>query len=396
MYPDLSYVFHDLFGTQVDNWTSIFKTFGVFLALAFVASYWVVKSEFKRKENEGVFSRIKVKHASGSRAIQDALINGLFGFILGFKIPAIIKDFESFKADPSGMIFSGQGNYAIGFIVAALLGTYYFINAKNSVPVAGEEDPYISPHDKVGDIILVSAIFGVIGARLASVFENMDAFWQDPIGQLFSGSGLTVYGGVILAFIVVYYYVKKLGIKPIHVMDTAGLAILAGYGIGRMGCQFAGDGDWGIVNTQAKPSWFVFPDWMWSFDYPRNVLNEGIRMADCTGHYCSKLSQGVYPTPVYEIVATGLIFLFLWSIRKKVKTPGVLFFMFLVFNGLERFFVEFIRVNPRYDILGMEWSLSQFIAFAFIIIGIIGILKLKSGSSRKPDYTIPDLGNGSG
>ena len=54
MYPDLSYLLHDLIGTDVDNWASIFKTFGLLLACTFLASAWYVKAELKRKEEEGL------------------------------------------------------------------------------------------------------------------------------------------------------------------------------------------------------------------------------------------------------------------------------------------------------------------------------------------------------
>ena len=76
---------------------------------------------------------------------------------------------------------------------------------------------------------------------------------------------------------------------------------MMGYGVGRMGCQFSGDGDWGIVNEAPKPSWFIFPDWAWAYEYPHNVLNEGVRMVNCVGNHCMKLSPPVYPTPIYEI-----------------------------------------------------------------------------------------------
>ena len=84
MYPDLSYFFHDLFGTDVDNWTSIFKTFGVFLVLTFVAAQKVIKSEMKRKEEDGDLQKIRIKNPNKtSSPLKDALINSIFGFIFG-------------------------------------------------------------------------------------------------------------------------------------------------------------------------------------------------------------------------------------------------------------------------------------------------------------------------
>ncbi|MBT8188968.1 MAG: prolipoprotein diacylglyceryl transferase [Bacteroidia bacterium] len=396
MYPDLSYLFHDLFGTEVDNWTSIFKTFGIFLTLAFTGAYFILKSEFIRMENAGMLDNIKIKNPEKLNSpVKEGLINALFGFFLGFKVPFIINHFDDFKLDPAGIIFSRSGNLMVGLFIAVLFGLYYYFSASNRPPIEKEANLYVKPSQKVFDIVMISAISGIIGSRLFSILENLDAFFQDPFGQIFSGSGLTIYGGLILAFITVYYYVKKFGLKPIHVMDAAAPSILIGYAIGRMGCQFSGDGDWGIVNTAEKPSWFIFPDWMWSYDYPRNVADfyqRGPKIPDCIGNFCTHLDPPVFPTPIYEIISSFILLAFIWSIRKKIKTPGLLFFIYLFLSAIARFSVEIIRVNPRYELFGMELSMAQGISALLVIVGLIGIIKLSS-SGKKPDYTIPGMEN---
>ena len=133
----------------------------------------------------------------------------------------------------------------------------------------------ITPQSRVVDITLIAAVSGIIGSKLFSVFENFGDFLKDPIGQFFSGSGLTIYGGLILATYVVLRYVHKKGMPVLHVMDAGAPAMILGYAVGRMGCQLSGDGDWGIVNTSPKPDWFFLPDWLWSFRYPHNVIEEG-------------------------------------------------------------------------------------------------------------------------
>ena len=158
--------------------------------------------------------------------------------------------------------------------------------------------------------------------------------------------------------------------KPIHVADAMAPALMLAYGVGRIGCQVAGDGDWGIVNTNPKPfSWL--PDWAWSYTYPNNVLGEGIPMADCTGQYCAQLPLPVYPTPLYEIIAALLLFVFLWSIRKKIKTPGVLAAIYLIVNGIERFLVESIRVNTKYSFFGIHPTQAELIAAFLVVSGIV-------------------------
>jgi len=162
----------------------------------------------------------------------------------------------------------------------------------------------------------------------------------------------------------------------------------------RMGCQFSGDGDWGIANEAPKPDWFVFPDWAWAYDYPRNVADmaqRGVKIPDCVGNFCTHLVPSVYPTPIYEIILAVISFLIVWSVRKKIKTPGKLFFLYMILTGLSRFWIEGIRVNPRYDLLGMGWSMSQWISLVILVVGIIGFLVIGRKKEAKPDYTIPDV-----
>jgi len=279
--------------------------------------------------------------------------------------------------------------------LATLLAIYFYFDIKNRPQIPkGTKMTYRAEH-KAGNIILVAALFGLLGSRLLSIFENWDSFMTDPMGQLLSGSGLTIFGGYILATLAVVLYTKKIGIPTGHMADVAAPALLFGYGVGRMGCQFSGDGDWGIANTAPKPDWFVFPDWAWSYDYPRNVadLNQrGEKIADCVGNFCTHLNPPVYPTPIYEIITSFILFFFIWSIRKKIKTPGRLFFLYLILSGIARFFVEIIRVNPRYDILGLNWSLSQTLSAGIVVIGIIGVLFFgNKGKPKKDAYAIPDM-----
>lgn len=314
MYPDLSYVFHDLFGTPADNWASIVKIFGLMLAIAILCSSYFLNLEFKRREKNGSLKQLK-----------------------------ITKDGKTSS---------------------------------------------IWPHEKVGDITIVAAISGVIGAKLFAVFESVGSiksFFQDPIHTLFSGSGLAIYGGLIVAFVVVSRYVKRLGIRILDMCDATAPSLMIGYGVGRIGCQLSGDGDWGIV-AGSKPNWFVLPDWMWSQTYPRNVADEGIRMAECAGKYCMELSQGVFPTPIYETFLAFLIFGILWAFRKKLNISGQIFFLYCMLNGIERFFIEKIRVNDTFDFGAFKASQAEIIAFFLFFIGLAGFL-LVTKKGNKPTLT---------
>jgi prolipoprotein diacylglyceryltransferase len=403
MYPDLSYLFHDLFGTEVDNWTSIFKSFGLMLAMAFLACSWLLKSELKRLEGLGLIKSLVVKNPEKEKtSITSLVTNALVTAILFAKIPYVINHFDEFKGDPASVIFSSKGSWLIGLLVGAAFGIYeYMTNSKKDVSKL-PDNINLYPHQKTMDIIIIAALSGVIGSKLFSIFENFSDFLRDPIGQFFSGSGLTVYGGLILAFVSVYWYVKKIGIKPVYMMDIAGMGILLGYAVGRIGCQISGDGDWGIV-AAAQPSWWFLPDWLWAYDYPNNVSNDGSTIFGCNadavassrGHveerckticgmrYCHVLTDKVYPTPIYETVISLIGFGILFLLRNKIKIAGMLFFIYMLYNGIERFFIEKIRVNEKYDLLGMGWSLSQWISVLFVIIGFAGIFYL---SKKKPGW----------
>jgi len=144
-------------------------------------------------------------------------------------------------------------------------------------------------------------------------------------------------------------------------LDATTPSIMLGYGIGRLGCQISGDGDWGITaNITQKPNWL--PDWLWAQTYDVNIADVIIS------------PPGVYPTPLYEIAMALGIACVLWSLRFHKHRPGYLFSLFLLFSGFERILIEKIRVNVRYDLLGTYVTQAEAISFLLIIAGLGGIL----------------------
>lgn len=375
MYPNLSYILHALFGTQPDNIFSVVQTFGFMLGLSFVASGTLLYWELIRKESIGQLSgRIEnivvYKPIDWKEIGIQCLVNGFFAFKLGL----LVSNLADFQKDPAGAIFSLKGNALWGVIgVIATFGYWYYKMQKQPSSELRKADVMILPKDRVFEITGVAAIWGIIGSRLFSILENFGDFLRDPVGNVFSGSGLTVYGGLILAFIMVFRYVKSKGLHPIHMMDAIAPTLMIGYAVGRMGCHLSGDGDWGIVNELAKPAWFIFPDSWWAYSYPHNVIDEGTAIEGCNWMHCKQLVPAVYPTPLYESILAFIITGILWILRKKIHYAGVLFFIYALLNGIERIFIEAIRVNPRYDVLGLHPSFSQVIAFLLIITGIVGI-----------------------
>jgi prolipoprotein diacylglyceryl transferase len=242
----------------------------------------------------------------------------------------------------------------------------------------------IHPRQLTGSIILVAAVSGIIGAKLFDVIEHLDLLVKDPVHTLLSFSGLAFYGGLITAAFVLSVYVERNHIPWVINTDVVAPALMLAYGIGRIGCQLSGDGCWGMVNPDPKPEWLSFlPNWMWAFNYPHNVINEGSLIPGCTGPNCHVLDQPVFPTPIYETTLALIFFGTLWFLRKKIKLHGLLFSVYLILNGTERLIIEQIRVNIRYDFLGMKVTQASMISVLLILTGIGLIFYFKRWNKKK-------------
>ena len=426
MYPNLYYAFKDLFGVE---WTGLrfINSFGFFVALAFIAAAYVLTLELKRKERDGLLHAEDVKIMVGRPAsVSELLVNFLLGFLLGFKILGLFLSDSTVKNDPQQFIFSSEGSWPAGLLLGLLFaGLKWREKNKQKLSKPEERTIRIWPHDRVGDLVIYAALFGFLGAKLFHNFENWEEFVKNPIEALLSFSGLTFYGGLILAALAIFWYARKHGIGLRHLCDAAAPALILAYAIGRIGCQVAGDGDWGILNSayvttpdskveladsnrvnsvlQANsayytsqfgisnpvdaphiavkaPSWL--PDWTLAYSYPHNVLGEGAKIDGCTDQYCSHLPVPVFPTAFYETVACSLLFLLLWSLRTRLSIPGTMFAVYLIVNGIERFLIEKIRVNTKYNIFGWHPTQAEVISSLLVITGILLFFYFRKKHSR--------------
>ena len=371
MYPTISHLIYDLFGVNIPL---PIQTFGFWVAISFLAAAWVVTMELKRKESEGFLSAVKVKEIIGKKlSAQEIISSVLVGFGIGFKGVEALFHYSDLVANPQDFILSTRGNLLGGLLIAGIaLYLKWKENQKTILAIPKEIEKTVHPFELVGNITMIAAISGIIGAKIFHNLENFDTFLADPIGQLMSFSGLTFYGGLIAGAISVIWYAKKYQINIKHLIDSAAPALMLAYGVGRIGCQMSGDGDWGIDNLAPKPEWMSFlPDWMWSYTFPHNVINAGIPIEGCTGNFCMQLANPVWPTAFYEVVMSITIFGILWAMRKHIKVPGALFFIYLAFNGMERFFIEKVRINTEYNILG-GITQAEIISFCLVLTGIIG------------------------
>lgn len=413
MYPNLYYLLKDLFGVELP-FLKVVNTFGFCVAIAFLGAAYLLVKDLKRRQALGEFSYKEKEITVGEPASAfEIFLNFILGFFLGYKIVGVFIT-PGALADPQAFIFSSDGNLIAGLVAGALFAWLKWREKnKNKLPKPQKKNIRIWPSDRVGDITIISAVFGFLGAKIFDNLENWDRFVQDPIGNLFSPSGLTFYGGLIVATIALWYYFKKNNIPFIKMADATAPSLMFAYGFGRVGCQVAGDGDWGILNSayiadaqgnvlpattetfntqlqmhhdfylqqfgsmdavqhKAVTAFAGLPDWFFAYTYPHNVNKEGIPIANCTwDDFCAMLPLPVFPTPLYEVIISLLLFAMLWSLRKKFKVAGRLFALYLIVNGLERFFIEKIRVNTTYDLFGFHPTQAEIISTLLIIAGII-------------------------
>jgi phosphatidylglycerol---prolipoprotein diacylglyceryl transferase len=374
MYPNLTEFFRQVFGWDIPL---PIQSYGLFVALAFLTGIWILIKELKRKEKEGIFIPYRYTAMVGEGAKpKELIISGLIGFVIGYKLFYAVTDYSAFVADPQGFILSAQGNFVGGLIMAAVFGYFtYRDKNKEKLEKPHREEKVLRPYELAGNILVVAGIFGLLGAKIFHNLEYYEEFLANPWESLISFSGLTFLGGLIVGGAAVFIYLRKYNINTYHLLDVAAVVMPIAYAVGRIGCQVSGDGCWGIENPAPQPEWLAWlPEWTWAFDYPHNVLREGVPIAGCEGDYCRKLPVPVFPTPMYETIMMTIVFGILWFLRKRINIPGMLFSLYLIFAGLERFLIEKIRVNIPYKIWGYEVTQAELISSFMILAGIVGLI----------------------
>jgi phosphatidylglycerol:prolipoprotein diacylglycerol transferase len=216
-------------------------------------------------------------------------------------------------------------------------------------------------HRFVTDMVLVSVLAGIVGARVFDIFDNFDRFISDPLSMIFTRAGFSIYGGLCFGILAGVIFVKRRSVPVIPMLDATAPAMMLGYGLGRLGCQIAGDGDWGIAaNMLLKPGWL--PNWLWAQTYAGNIA--GVIIAPA----------GVYPTPIYETMMALGIFWVLWRLRLHENRTGYLFSVYLLLAGFERLLIEKIRINARYDVFGAHLTQAEAISCLMVIAGLVGVI----------------------
>ena len=311
----------------------------------------------------------------------DYATSALLGLFLGFKGLEAVFHYSDLVADPQGFLLSARGNILGAILGAGALAFWRYREGQQELkkyPEPKEVDDTRHPWQLVSNMTIIAAIFGLVGAKVFHLLENPNEFASmfESVDSFFSG--LTMYGGLVVGGGAVIYYAWREGLSPLHTIDACAPGLMLAYAVGRVGCQVSGDGDWGIDNLAAKPDWLGWaPDWLWSYTYPHNVIRSGEPIVGCDtgmwGDYCMQLPNPVWPTPLYETIMCTALFLVLWGFRKRISAPGALFAFYLMLNGVERFFIEKIRINTKYHIGSMEITQAEIISLVLVIAGAIGM-----------------------
>jgi len=208
--------------------------------------------------------------------------------------------------------------------------------------------------DWANTIVVVAIISGIIGARVYFILEYFNDFLADPLGMIFSGSGLTWYGGFIAAFIAILITLRKLPAPTLVLADLIAPLLLLGYGIGRIGCFLAGDGDYG------PPS-----DLPWAVAFPNGLVPTNVP---------------VHPTPIYETIFSIILFSILWKNRKRDYPAGTMLGVMFIFYGIERFVTEFWRLTPK--VLWGWMTMAQIISILAILGGSLWVMYIWNRSKK--------------
>jgi phosphatidylglycerol---prolipoprotein diacylglyceryl transferase len=208
------------------------------------------------------------------------------------------------------------------------------------------------PVDWAYEIVFAALIGGLLGARGYFIVQNYGEVKNDLLGHIFSGSGLVWYGGAIGGAIAVLVWMRWRDTLNLTIVDTCATVLALGYGIGRIGCQVSGDGDYGIRSKLP-----------WAMGYPHGTVP-------------TPPGVTVQPTPIYETVSMCLLAYVLWGLRDRVR-PGVIFGLYLVLGGLERLLVEFVRRNKE---VFAGLTAPQLESIALMAIGVVLLWALARGS----------------
>jgi len=190
--------------------------------------------------------------------------------------------------------------------------------------------------EKILDLMLVILITGIIGSRIFYVALNWRDFLEEPLSIfLLNRGGLAVYGGFAIAIPSGIYFIRKNGLALFKTLDLMSLYIVLGQAIGRIGCFF-------------------------------NGCCYGKETTSFIAMYFPAIASRAHPTQLYSSFALVVIFVVLRrNYNRTYRFEGEIFFSYLIFYSVMRFFMEMLRGDSPSFIL--NYTLFQCISVVLFI-----------------------------
>jgi phosphatidylglycerol:prolipoprotein diacylglycerol transferase len=216
-----------------------------------------------------------------------------------------------------------------GFGIAVLLAfTIAQIISQRELERRGQDASFIP------DLILAAVLGTLVGAKLYYVLVITHDF-----RDLLSRSGFVFWGGFLGSVALCWATIKWKKLSFMRIADVAGIAIAAGYSVGRTGCWAVGD-DYG--RPWNGPLAVAFPEG--APPSTAGIMNQSFGTPIPAGATSDTLLS-VHPTQLYETVLGFAMFMILWKYRDHKHAEGWLFGVYCVLAGIERFVIEFFRAK---------------------------------------------------
>ena len=225
--------------------------------------------------------------------------------------------------------------------------------------------------EPVGDIVFAAVIGGLLGGKIYYAILMHDA------SAVISRAGFVFWGGLIGGMLACYLVIHRKDLSFTRISDVAGIALAAGYSIGRTGC-------WAVGDDYGRP-W----NGPWAVSFPHGAPPSTV--ANMTQLFHIPAPPGaspnqvlsVHPTQLYEVVLGFVMFLILWRFRDHKHAEGWLFGLYCVLAGIERFIIEFVRAKDDRFFLG-TFTMAQVIALLFAIGGGVWMYMRRNPGPEAP------------